>query len=285
MPSEGGTGSAEAPAAAAAVAQHSPSPTSTSQGADSAAITTPSASSPSPPGDPAPPTALPPSGRVSTRTRRRTAAAAGVTPRAVDYGLGSGGALGHPHGVLTPPRVPRPQQPLAAVTAPAPADSSAPTVPIPSGRDHAELVGTLFLRLPPPPNVPSATTADLDALGTAGELLFGDSAACYSHADWAREEQAEPAYHAATCHIVLGRPPSLPADFLSCFPSHHRPSFSESQELAGEGRPHSTDDGIVLLVRQPTPQPPSDSQRPVGRAACLLNDEHVRFYIPLLMRP
>ena len=85
--------------------------------------------------------------------------------------------------------------------------------------------------------------------------------------------------------IVLGWPPSLPADILSCFRSHQRPSFSEIQELAGKGRLHTTDDGIVLLVRQSTPQPPSDSQHPVRRAACLLNDEPIRIYVPLLMRP
>ena len=86
-------------------------------------------------------------------------------------------------------------------------------------------------------------------------------------------------------YIVLGRPPSLPADILSCSPLHQRPSFLKIQELAGKGRLHTTGDGIVLLVRQPTPQPPSDGQRPVGRAACLLKDEHVRIYAPLLMRP
>ena len=86
-------------------------------------------------------------------------------------------------------------------------------------------------------------------------------------------------------YIALGRPPALPDDFLSCFPSHQRPSFSEIQELAGKGRLHTTDDGTVLLVRQPTPQPPPDSQRPVGRAACLLNDEPIRIYVLLLMRP
>ena len=85
-------------------------------------------------------------------------------------------------------------------------------------------------------------------------------------------------------YIVLGRPPSLPADFLSCFPSHQRPSFSEIQELTGRSRLHINDDGIVVLVRQPTPQPP-DSQRPMGHAACLLNDEPVRICAPLLMRP
>ena len=85
-------------------------------------------------------------------------------------------------------------------------------------------------------------------------------------------------------YIVHARPPSLPADFFSCFPSHQRPSFWETQELAGEGRLHTTDDGIVLLVRQPTSQPPSDSLRPMGRAACLLKDEPGRIYVPLLTR-
>ena len=48
------TGSAEAPAAATSV----PPRSSTSQGVDSAKITDPAASAPSPQGDPAPPTAL-----------------------------------------------------------------------------------------------------------------------------------------------------------------------------------------------------------------------------------
>ena len=73
--------------------------------------------------------------------------------------------------------------------------------------------------------------------------------------------------------------------FVVCFLSHQRPSFSEIQQLAGKGWLHTTNDGTVLLVRQPTPQPPPESQRPVGRAACLLKDEPVRIYVPLLMRP
>ena len=141
---------------------------------------------------------------------------------------------------------------------------------MPSSRDRAEPLGTV-VRLPPPSDVPSATTVDLDALGAAAELQFRDSTVRYSHADWARKQQTVPACHTAMCYIVLGRPPSLPADFLLCFPSHQYP-FSEIQELVGKGRQHTTDEGIVLPVRQPTPQPPSDSQRPMGRAACLLND-------------
>ena len=72
-------------------------------------------------------------------------------------------------------------------------------------------------------------------------------------------------------YIALGLPPALPDDVLSCFPSHQRL--------------YTTDDGTVLLVRQPTPQPAPNSQRPVGRAACLLNDDPFRIYVPLLMRP
>ena len=93
---------------------------------------------------------MPPSGRISTRTRRRTAAAAGAAPPAVDYGFGPGGAR-RPSArrVSIPPRVPRSPSPLAVVTVPAPAASPALTVPIPSGPDHAEPVGTPLLRLPP----------------------------------------------------------------------------------------------------------------------------------------
>ena len=84
--------------------------------------------------------------------------------------------------------------------------------------------------------------------------------------------------------LLAGRQP-YQTTFCQCFPSHQRPSFSEIQELAGKGWLHTTDDDVVLLVRQPTPQPAPDSQRPVGRAACLLNNEPIRIYVPLLMRP
>ena len=123
------------------------------------------------------------------------------------------------------------------------------TVPIPSDRDRAEPVAFYILILPPSPDAPSATTAGLDALGASAELQFGESVARYSHADWAREQQAESAYHAAMRYIILGRPPALRTDFLSCFPSHQRPSFSEIQDFAGKGRLHTTGDGPIMLVR------------------------------------
>ena len=49
-------------------------------------------------------------------------------------------------------------------------------------------MGTPIARLSPSPDVPSATTAGLDALGAAAESQLGDSAARYSHADWAKEQ-------------------------------------------------------------------------------------------------
>ena len=83
------------------------------------------------------------------------------------------------------------------------------------------------------------------------------------------EQQAEPACHATTQYIALGRPSSLPDDVISCFPSQQRPYVSGIQELAGNGRLHTTDDGIVLLVRQLTSQPPPDSKHLLGRVTCL----------------
>ena len=87
-------------------------------------------------------------------------------------------------------------------------------------------------------------------------------------------------------YISIGRPSALPPDFLACYPSPKRPSLSDIQELADKGRLHTTDDDFVLLVRKPT-LPPTSSDKPnsVARAACLLNDEPVRIYVPLLMRP
>ena len=137
VPSAGGTGSAKNPAANTAVAHHAPSPTSAAQGVASAAIAHPSASTLSPPGDPVPSTTLPPSGHISTRTRRRTATATSTGLPATGYGFVSGGVPRPPaQRANTPPRVPRSRQPLPVVTAPAPAGWLAPTVPIPPGPDR-----------------------------------------------------------------------------------------------------------------------------------------------------
>ena len=55
----------------------------------------------------------------------------------------------------------------------------------------------------------------------------------------------------------------MPTEALARSPSHKRPSVSELQELAGKGRLHITDEGIVLLARTPTPA--LYSLRPAGR--------------------
>ena len=87
-------------------------------------------------------------------------------------------------------------------------------------------------------------------------------------------------------YVSIGRPSVLPPDLLACYLSHKRPSLSDIKELADKGRLHTTDNHIVLLVRTPT-LPPTRSDKPnsVGRVACLLNDEPVRIYVPLPMRP
>ena len=105
------------------------------------------------------------------------------------------------------------------------------------------------------------------------------------HADWKRLQQTEPACHVAMRCLVLDPPPALPADVLSSFPSHQCPAFSEIEGLAGKGRIHTTDTGIVLFVRELSAPHPSDSQSPVRRAACLWNDEPVRIHVSLVMRP
>ena len=128
-------------------------------------------------------------------------------------------------------------------------------MPIPSEPDRAEPVGTPLLRLTPPPGDMPTAPAKLDVLGDAAESQFADSVRRYSHADWEREQQVEPTCHAVMRYIAIGRPSALPADFLSCYPSHKRPSLSDIQELACIRRLRTTDDNIVLLVRNPTPPP------------------------------
>ena len=138
--------------------------------------------------------------------------------------LGPAGPLDYLPGGLTPRREfprPRPGPPTAA--SPAPAASSVPTVPIPSDRVGAEPVGTPLFRLTPPLGDTPPATGELDALGDAAKLQCADSVARYSHADWERQQQAEPTCHAAKRYITIGRPSAPTADFLSCYPSHNQP--------------------------------------------------------------
>ena len=116
--------------------------------------------------------------------------------------------------VTTPPRDrrPRPAPPVAAT--PTLADPPARTVPLPSDHGHAEPMGTPLLRLTPPPGETPATLTRSDALGNAAELRFANSVSRYSHADWKRQQHAEPTCHATIRYISIGRP-----NFLSVLPS------------------------------------------------------------------
>ena len=84
-------GSAEAPATTTSVAQPTPS-RSSAQGTDSFELEAPTASVSTSSGSPAPQMMTQSSDRISTRTRRRSATAAGKAPPAVDYGFGPGGS-------------------------------------------------------------------------------------------------------------------------------------------------------------------------------------------------
>ena len=120
----------------------------------------PSGATPSeiPPRAPTPPSeasvALLPTGRISTRTHRRTVAAAGAAQPVVEYGFGHGKVpRTSPSRVDPPPRVPRPRLPLTAAPITSRAPTPVPTVPIRSDRDRAEPLGAPILgfriRYPP----------------------------------------------------------------------------------------------------------------------------------------
>ena len=163
--------------------------------------------------------ALPPTGRISTRTCRRTAASSGAAQPAVDYGFGPGRVPWTCSSrVDPPPRVLRPRLPLAAALSTSRAPTPVPTVPIPSDRDQTESLGLPLLGLSTSSESPSAAANDLDALGAAAELYFSSSAARYSHADREREQRAEPTCYAAIQYIFLGPVIDLAHRSLSAFP-------------------------------------------------------------------
>ena len=87
-------------------------------------------------------------------------------------------------------------------------------------------------------------------------------------------------------YMAISPPSVLLDDFVSCHPSHQRPSLSDIQDLADKGRLYTTDDDIALLVRNPTPPLAKSAEtNSVGSVACLLIDEPIRMYVPLRMRP
>ena len=79
---------------------------------------------------------------------------------------------------------------LAVYPGPPRAPTPVPTVLTRSDRDRAEPLSAPFSGLSTPSGPASALTADLNALGAAAELLFGGSAARYSHANRERGKHA-----------------------------------------------------------------------------------------------
>ena len=183
----------------------------------------------------------------------------------------------------------------------APAAADAPSLPSPAPPDSSEsspsLASTTHAnpplasdavpshRLPqrPPESAPSSIEA---ALHSSAELEFRAAVARFSHADWAREQRNELVCDATIRYILLDRPSVLPSDFWDDrVPLTRRPSLLEIRELANKGRLHIDDDGLALLVRKQTKAPSPSPHRPGERAARLLNDESLRIYVPMLMRP
>ena len=160
--------------------------------------------------------------------------------------------------------------------------SSVPTTRKPSFSVSAAALPSGELQSEPHESAPSSIEA---ALHSSADLAFRASVDRFSHADWAREQRNEPVCDAAIRFILLGRPSALPSDFLDHLPSVRRPPLLEIRDLSNKGRLHVDDDGLVLLVRKPTAPPSSATTRPGGRAARLLNDEPIRIYVPMLMRP
>ena len=280
-----GTGPAETLAAATTVAQPTSLSRSSTQEANSAATTGPTVSASASLGISAPPSAKPPSDRVSTRPRPRTAAETGNAPPAVDWHRVRRGSSAicsaYQHPAVSPMVAADPVHRRDPCSTASPVS----TVSIPSDRDRAEPSGTPLIRLPSTPGDTPTAPTKLEALDDVDELQFTDSIRRFSHANWDREPQAVPTCHASMRCITIGRPQALPPDFLTPYASHKRPSLSDIQALTNTGRLHTIDDDIVLIVRNPTPPPTLDAPSSLGPAAYLLNDELVCIFMPPLMRP
>ena len=144
--------------------------------------------------------------------------ATSATQPAVDYGFGPGIVSRRSSFWDDPPkRVRRPRRPSVAWGPSGPnacPDGTRPVGPRPSRAFECST-----FRAPDPFGPPSAPTADLDALGAAADLHFGDTASRYSHADWAREQQEESMCYVANQYILPGRALALPTEVLAHFPS------------------------------------------------------------------
>ena len=186
----------------------------------------------------------------------------------------------------------RPSRPSRQVTPPAVSlertAGPAPAVPVtpssPLSPSAAPLSPTAACAPRPTSQVvPAAPSVDALVL-SAAESRFRDAVDSFTSADWAREQQPEFERNACIRYILLDCPPELPPDFFDDVPSHRRTPFADIKELADQGR-LVYDNGVCLFVRKPSKAPAVASGRPGGRFARLLNDEPVRLYVPMRMRP
>ena len=134
------------------------------------------------------------------------------------------------------------------------------------------------------PSADSVSNTDSSAVSPSALRDFHDAIGRFTHADWHREQNNEPVCKAAIRLLRLGHPDPLPPDFFGDTPANQRPPLQDIRALADKGRLFTNKDGVTLLVRKPTAQD-SLLARPRGRAARLLNDEPIRVYVPMLMRP
>lgn len=205
------------------------------------------------------PRSLDPTEMISTRTRRRPAAAAGVARPAVDYVFSEPEDTPPAPSVIAPVVVP-PRASRSAVSrqigsaVPMPSDSGLSATARVSASPSTPTSGPLLGSSPVPPAVEdiASSRAELDVL---------QSVASYSLSDWAGEQRSEPVCDVAVRYLQLDKPSVLPPGFRDHVPLHRRPSLSDICELAVKGRLHVDDDGGILLVRKPTP---ASSTRPGG---------------------
>ena len=179
----GQQGLRRSPAATTSVVQLPPSRSSV-HGTASVEPTGPIASASTSPGFPAPQTMTHSLDRISTRTRRRSATAAGKARPAVDYGCGSGRPpRPSSRRVKSTRRVRRPRPVPPAAGTHTLTDPPVHTVPLPSDYDHAEPIGTPLFWLTSSPGDTSTKPTRSDALDDAAELRFADSIASSSNDD------------------------------------------------------------------------------------------------------
>ena len=189
-----------------------------------------------------------PSGLISSRTRRRRAAAAGKFQAAVDYGFNRSDPTPRPAPIARKPHPPRNAPP--SQVAPGPSVNPVPAMPIQQATDAASPAPPLLGALPPEAPRRVSTPAALPEMPSPAEIEFIESVARFSDTDWAREQREEPICDAAIRYLLLRSPAVLPRDFLLHLAPHKRPPLAGVRSSTEKGRLCADYDGILLLMRK-----------------------------------